>query len=1063
MRGHVLEQSPVQPLGRWAVVLLVVLTSLLLAAQTQTATLSGRVTDQTGAVIPSVEVQVTNVATNVSTVRTTNSAGLYVVPNLAPGEYRVVVTHEGFQTVRQTGLILKVQEAATQDFQLNVGSASESVTVSAESAQVSTTPAVSTVVDQQFVQNLPMNGRSFQTLFQLTPGVVTAATNISSQGQFSVNGQRAASNYYMVDGVSANFGGASGAQLYQTAGGALPALSAQGGTNSLVSVDAMQEFRIQTSTYAPEFGRTPGAQVSIITRSGTNTFHGAAFDYVRNDILDANDWFANHNGLKKPAERQNDFGGVFGGPIIRNKTFFFFSYEGLRLRLPYALSSMVPDLASRQSAPAAIQPFLNSFPLPNGPAVGPAGPGLAFFNIGLSNPSDLDAYSIRIDHNVNDKIQVFGRFSDSTSSNAARGNNSDTAQSANNISYSNVTTRMTTLGMTAAVTNTLANDLHFNYSTNEAGSSGKIDNLGGAVAPSDAILFPQGAPFNQTNATVSINILTGRNTSWIVGKNVDNSNSQWNVIDNLSWVKGTHQIKFGVDYRGLNSGFGPRDYLALGYFLTVPNLVAGKPYLVAAQASQKGDASFRNLSFYVQDTWKATPRLTLTYGLRWDTDFSPSVGNGLNWLAAQNWSDLNSLSLAPAGADLYKTTFGNFAPRVGASYQLNGKEGHETVIRSGFGIFYDLASQEVGDAIGVSVPPFGINNITLGGTFPWTYAAYARPSLTFKPPYSNIELFNPNLRLPYTWQWNGSIEQALGNNQTFTLSYVGSAGERLLQQQFYTKINANFTNTHLLDNSSTSNYNALQAQFFRRLTHGLQVLANYTWSHSIDTGSSSSPGDNFSTGARTDPNANRGNSDFDVRHSFTAGLTYDIPKIPGNVVLRRVLGFWSIDNIIQARTASPLTVYDNNLAIGGTGVAVRPDLVPGVPIYLTGPQYPGGKALNKAAFKDPPVDASGQPTRQGNLARNSLTGFGASEWDFTLRRQFNFTERVNLQFRAEFFNILNHPNFGPPNTNLASATFGQSSSMLGRALGRGGSFSAGGALYNIGGPRSTQLSLRLSF
>jgi hypothetical protein len=230
---------------------------------------------------------------------------------------------------------------------------------------------------------------------------VVTATAFGDQGQFRVNGQRTDANYFTVDGVSANFGVAGYQPLVQAAGGALPSLSALGGTNSLVSVDAMQEFRIQTSSFAPEFVRTPGAQVSIVTRSGTNAFHGTLFEYFRNNDLDARDWFVNYNGLVKPAERQNDFGGVLGGPTRKNKTFFFFSYEGLRLQQPATQQSVVPDAATRQAAPAAIQPFLNALPIANGPEMGG---GLAQFNAGYSNPSTLNATSLRVDHMIGSRL-----------------------------------------------------------------------------------------------------------------------------------------------------------------------------------------------------------------------------------------------------------------------------------------------------------------------------------------------------------------------------------------------------------------------------------------------------------------------------------------------------------------------------------------------------------------------------------------------------------------------------------------------------------------------------------
>src|SRR2546425_1400684 len=282
-------------------------------AQTETATISGTITDQSGAFVAGADVMVTNEDTNIVAHTRTNGAGVYNVPGLKPGRYKVAVEKEGFKQVVVRELTLNVQDVLNRNFSLQVGGTSETIQVEGNAANVNTIDAtVSTVVDRHFAENLPMNGRSFQTLIELTPGVVLTASTPGSEGQFSVNGQRASANYWTVDGVSANIGVSSiNGLLGNGAGGALPGFSAQGGTNSLVSVDAMQEFRIQTSTYAPEFGRVPGGQISIVTRSGTNQFHGTAFDFLRNDLFDANDWFADFNKLPKPRERQNDFGGTF--------------------------------------------------------------------------------------------------------------------------------------------------------------------------------------------------------------------------------------------------------------------------------------------------------------------------------------------------------------------------------------------------------------------------------------------------------------------------------------------------------------------------------------------------------------------------------------------------------------------------------------------------------------------------------------------------------------------------------------------------------------------------------
>src|SRR6516164_7634055 len=394
----------------------------VLRAQSTNASVTGRVTDPSKATLADAKVAAVNTGTDFRYETTTSVAGEYTLANLPPGTYQLEVEKPGFKKLIRPDVILHVQDALAIDFEMAVGTVLDSITVQVNTPLVDTTSAtVSTVVNQAFVENLPLNGRSFQTPIMLTPGVVVTATAFDDQGQFSVNGQRADANYFTVDGVSANFGVTGYFPLVQTAGGGLPALSASGGTNSLVSVDAMQEFRIQTSSFAPEFGRMPGGQISIVTRSGTNSFHGTLFEYFRNTVLDANDWFSNFNQLPKPEERQNDFGGVFGGPIFKDKTFFFFSYEGLRLRQPSTAETVVPDTASRQQAQAtvpAILPYLNAYPLANGAELGA---GLAQFNASFSNPSSLDAYSIRVDHVINSKLNLFGRYNYSPSSIDQRG------------------------------------------------------------------------------------------------------------------------------------------------------------------------------------------------------------------------------------------------------------------------------------------------------------------------------------------------------------------------------------------------------------------------------------------------------------------------------------------------------------------------------------------------------------------------------------------------------------------------------------------------------------------
>src|SRR5271168_3106903 len=380
------------------------------SGQSATGTVSGIVLDPSGGVIAGADVLIVNNATSVQYPGKTNSEGYYVFPNIPPGTYRIQVANSGFKTIIKPDIVIHVEDALAINFTLPIGAASEIVTVAGGAPIVNTENAsVSTVIDRQFVENLPLNGRSFNTLLQLTPGVVIAPSSVQSPGQFSIAGQRTNGNSFSVDGVSANFGVQAGFSAGPESGvGQSQAFSALGGTSSLVSVDDLQEFRIETSSFAPEFGRQPGGQVLLTTRSGTNDWHGGAFDYFRNTVMDANDWFANNSGLGRAAERHNDFGGYLGGPIWKGRTFFFFSYEGARLRLPTTIVTPVPSLSSRQGAPAALAPYLDAYPLPNGP-ISPDG-FTAQYAGNFSNSGTLNATSLRIDHFFSSHFSIFGRY-----------------------------------------------------------------------------------------------------------------------------------------------------------------------------------------------------------------------------------------------------------------------------------------------------------------------------------------------------------------------------------------------------------------------------------------------------------------------------------------------------------------------------------------------------------------------------------------------------------------------------------------------------------------------------
>ena len=1005
------------------------------SAQSATTTLAGTVVDEKNAVIANADVAVSSSETGLQRNVMTNNSGYFVVSFLPPGRYNVTARHPGFAKLEVRNVTLNVNEQRTLKLQLTVGQITESVVVESVSLIQSESAAVANVIDRQFVENLPLNGRSFSTLIELTPGAVLTKT----PGQYSVNGQRTNANYFTVDGVSANVAIDPFIQIAQTAGGSIPAFSALGTTSNLVSIDALQEFTIQSSTYAAEFGRMPGAQVATVTRSGTNEFHGVLFNYFRNDALDANDWFANSRALGKPALRQNDFGGVLGGPIFRDQTFFFFSYEGLRLRQPQVRITAVPGVSERSSAPTQIQPYLKAFPLPNGKELGN---GLAEFNAGYSNPSSLDATSIRFDHNFNSKVSLFGRYNHAPSKASQRGGTFDTPVSLNSSTREIFQTDTITIGSTQIVSPKIVNDFRANYSRNSGANIYSIDEFGGAVPPSDSLLFPPFASRNDSFFGFSLS----DSVFYAVGKNARNFQRQINVVDNLALSSGRHQFKMGVDFRRLSPSLGTSAYFQQPSFRGVAGALTGIAAGVQVSGkSGKATTKVTNFSAYAQDTWNTGDRLTLSFGLRWEFNPPASVTAVNPPLIATGVEEPATIHLAQPGTGWNMSS--KFAPRFGLAYRLSQEPGRERVVRGGFGIFYDTAGGLAANVLGGTISS---GALIFSVPFPLTLAQATPPSPSNPvPPYSLVTAFERELTLPRTYQWNMSFEQSFSSKQTATVSYVGAAGRNLLRRERFFRPNPNFINVNAVTDSATSDYHALQIQYNRRLSRGVQALGSYTWSHSIDISSTEAllnlPG------STVDPRVDRASSDFDVRHSFSAGVTYDIHGRFPNHFVGRVLRKWSLDALVRARSATPVNILTGARLSGVFNVS-RPDLVNGVPLYLNDPTVAGGKRINAAAFSVPP------PTRQGTLGRNALRGFPVNQLDFALHRRFSLSERWTLQFRAEFFNIFNHPNFADPHNILSEgALFGQSTMMLGRSLG------GLNPLYQIGGPRSIQLALRLQF
>jgi Carboxypeptidase regulatory-like domain/TonB dependent receptor len=1019
--------------------------SLLSAASlfAQNAELSGVIRDPTGLVVPGARVVVQSSDTEATRTVASNQQGEYSVPALLPGHYNITVEANGFKTVHQNGVTAEVDQRARLDFSLTIGSNTETVTVQGSAPLLNVSDAsVSTVIGNRFVENLPLNGRSFSSLIDLTPGVVLTPTNLFEHGQFSVNGQRPDANYFLVDGVSANLGTAgNGTVLRQDGAGQLPATSAFGGTSNLVSLDALEEFRIQTSTFAPEYGRTPGAQISVVTKSGTNMLHGTVFEYFRNDELDANDWFANAKGLARPELRQNDFGGVLGGPMIQDKLFFFGAYEAVRVRQPQVANGFVPSLASRHKAPAAVQPLLNAFPLPDGPDLSN---GTAAFSASYSNPSTLNSSGIRIDFVPWERVTFFGRYSDAPSS---------LGQRAGSYTYSNVATikyrtQSLTLGSNQVVPRGWTNELRFNYSRSGANNFRTLDNFGGAIAPQDSELYPSFAsPQNST-----FFFYAGSGLQFTSGKAGDNLQQQVNVTDNVSRTIGVHQMKFGLDYRRLNSKAGLVPYQVQYDFNSLPQvLVNTAPNAYVLSRTADVQLLFSNWSLFAQDTWKATRTLTITYGLRWEYNAAPSSPNGTLPFTVTGVGNLATMTLAPPGTPLWHPQKDDFAPRLGLAWQPLPN----LVLRAGAGIFYDLGYSAV--ANGTSAFPYVQQKSILNTSFPLSAAQAAPPPFTTTPPVSYLVAVDPNHLSPRTYEWNAAVESTLGKAGVLTVTYLGAAGRKLTRQDIYNAPNPDFTGQfELITNDAHSSYQALQTQFRHRLAHGLQTMLSYTWAHSIDDGSSDI---NYLNVPPGDSPSERGSSDYDIRQTFSGAVSYDIPS-PGSGIWRSIFGNWSTDSIVYARTAPPVNVvtgldpFDGFLS--GASSVQRPDRVPGLSLWIADRNVAGGKEINAAAFRMP-------ITVQGDLGRNALRGFGATQVDLTLRRQFELRKRLSLQARADSFNIFNHPNFGSPINDLSSPLFGESTLILASYLGTGGQSGGLNPLYQIGGPRSVQLALKVQF
>ena len=1079
----------------YAILAFSVIAGLGTLAYGQSAQMQGRVSDSTGALVPRAAVRVIDLRTNTERKTRTNGVGEYVVTGLNPSLYKIFVDAAGFSGAVSRSITLNVDQNAVLDFELHVGSTAEKVTVNGGSAAINTTDGTaSTVVDRQFVENMPLNGRSFQSLILLSPGTVTASPQGSdSGGEFSVNGQRTESNSFNMDGASAMNSPNSGQGSTSASTGSTSSATTLGTTQAIVSVDALQEFRISTSTYSAEFGRGAGAQVSFTSRSGTNDYHGTAFDYLRNYAFDANNWFNTYavTPLPKPQERQNDFGGTLGGPLGvpklysgKDRAFFFFSYEGLRLNQPSAATiKYVPTNGTfntatysnpawknlRANAPDVLKPVLNAFPLPNCSVQQDAqcidyGDGLSPALITTTTPSTIDAISARIDFQPWTWMRAFARYSDTESSSAGVNYGTSTDMTVQR-------TRTYLLGADSTFRNFINNELRLQYSPSYYAFTSTGQPVEGSVpitgqqAPN--IQTIQGLP--PSGGLTEFQLYFPKETSITIRPLLYYANDgtrqfQPNAIDTVTWAYGRHLFKAGVNYRQTTTYFGDGSLSAspeiFNYIDSATNVLSGTENSVSIITYPREDPIAKNLGLFFQDEWRVTPRVSLSLGLRWDLNPPVKLSGAGQYTYNGHVTDPSSVALAPLGTPLYKTTYTDFGPRFGIAVTPSNRAGHETVLRGGVGLFYDTGQSAFnGTLAGLGTG----NHLALSNTkFPTPASVILQPVIPPIPPYSLSWTVDPHFVPPSTMQWSAALEQAFGSAQTLTIGYVGTEGRDLTEYLEYDLAPANpkFTYIEQYQNGGNSNYNALQVQYNRQMAHGLQALASYTWAHAIDTASTAENG----IGPGYLDEVQRGNSDHDVRQNFTAALVYNLPTQYSNPWQRAILGNWSTDLWLVARSAFPVQLLGTTFFDPATGDVLSTRLNwNGQNPYIYKAGIPGGRQFNPAAFTAPMAAQLGI----GNSPRNFLRGFAENEADLAIQRVFPVYERSHLQFRAEAFNVFNHPNFGALNVTCGATAAGTACNnpIMGQATGTLSSASLGGlsSLYQHGGPRSLQVELKLQF
>jgi outer membrane receptor protein involved in Fe transport len=1040
----------------------------------QQSTVQGVVTDSSGALIPGVEITVINTGTGVASTTRTNAQGFFSVPFLIPGVYEVRAAAQGFASQTRRNLQLDVNMTARSDFALDVGAVAETIEVSAAAALLNTeTTTVGQVIDNRRIVELPLNGRNYLELAQLTTGVVPGrGSRTGDKGNFSALGSRTYQTNILLDGVDNN-ARASGGQLGFEAQNVTP------------SVDAVQEFKVVTNNNSAEYGFRMGATVIVQTKSGSNDLHGSAYEFFRNDKLDATNFFANRSGAEKPVFKRNQFGGTLGGRLIKDRTFFFGSYEGTRLRRGESSISTVPTAARRGGdfsdsdalpifdpattrregnrdvrtrfpgniiPPSRFDPVakkaIDLYPLPNLP-----GEVNNYFFAG-SFASDTDQYDGRLDHNFNQNHRAFFRYSRRDFAETDPGPLPLPADGGQ-WTVTDLVSNSYVGNWSAVLSPTVSNELRIGVTdTNSVLDIPWTENLNSSLGIT-------GIPdLGDDNARGSTRFVptgyseVGARSFW---PNRNNLNL-FQIGDHFMKVQGRHVLKTGFEFRHerifRRAARYARGVMSFNRSFTQDptsrgNTGDGLADLLLGLASggnlgnQNGEnAITRNYSWYVQDDWKLTNRLTLNLGLRWDRFGPPSfrdtpVSRFEFDFAAGTYSIVRPDSEGDCGCEQDNN---NFAPRVGLAFQLTPK----TVLRSGFGMFYgqpDSISHD-GDGRFYNQPP---DFTELGFPTDRLYEPALVVSSGFPPGLlptteiqQNVTAKTALVYMPaqYTSQWFFDVQRELPLSTVVTLSYIGSSSKHMvwtrnlnqpltpaagaIQQRrplpFFNAIN-------LRDPGGNANYNAFAVKAEKRFSSGFTFLTSYTWSHAIDDGAGTL---DDGVGSRRDHYniaLDRGNSQYDMRHNFVGSFVYDLPFGKGRAfganwhpVMNAVLGGWQLGGILFLRSGEAFSVT-----------------VSGDPANMGTTNYPNrigeGTLPSSERSIDMWFDTSAflMPAQYtiGNSGRNILYGPGYRSMDLKIGKNWALRENMRLEYRLEMFNWTNTPNFGNPNGTLNNTQVGR--------------------------------------